>query len=191
MNRRKISNEPDDADNQNASSAWWDVAVWTLVLGAFVLALVLSYREIHYNSPNDLRSPVVLLVDALLATVVAIGFAVKEGSLKIWTDVQFCLRFGLWAAAVFRLLPPVLNEQAGLFLKNFGTFDVQYVVLGAFIHGGLAALLSCPLAMRVLDLPVWHEGESLWEMCGAVILVFFVVAGVARLLAESWWQGLF
>ncbi len=68
---------------------------------------------------------------------------------------------------------------------------MQYVVLGAFIHGGLAALFACPLAMRVLDLPVWHEGESLWEICGAVILVFFVVAGVARLLAESWWQGLF
>jgi hypothetical protein len=191
MSSRKISQNPEDADNPKAPSAWWDVAAWALPAGAFALAMVLSYREIHYHSPNDLSSPTILLLDALLATAVAIGFAVKEGSLKCWTDVHLCLRFGLWASAVFRLLPPVLNEQAGLFLKNFGTFDVQYVVLGAFIHGGLAALLACPYAIRVLDRSTWSDGESLWEMCGAVILVFFVVAGVVRLLGENWWVGFF
>jgi hypothetical protein len=103
--------------------------------------------------------------------------------LKQWWDVQFCLRFGFWAAAVFRLLPPMLNEGDGLFLRDCGTFDVPYVLLGVFIHGALAALLACPYAIRVLDLPGWSDGESQWELCGVVILVFFVVAGIVRLLA--------
>jgi hypothetical protein len=38
---------------------------------------------------------------------------------------------------------------------------------------------------------MWTAGEGLWKMCGAVILVFFVVAGVVRLLAENWWTGFF
>ena len=177
------------AEEQKGPSTLWNFAIWALALGGFVVALVLSYREIHYNIPNDLRSPAILLVDALLATAVAFGFAVREGSLARWTDVHLCLRFGLWAAAVFRLLPPILNEKAGLYLKNFGTFDVQYVVLGAFIHGALSAFLACPYAIRVLNLPVWADSDSLLEMCGAVILVFFIVACVVRLLAENWWLG--
>jgi hypothetical protein len=189
MRNRKVPEEPEDTDIQKVPSALWNVAVWALALGAFAGAMVSSYREIHYNIPNDLRSPAILLVDALLATVVALGFALHEGSLTRWTDAHLCLRFGLWSAAVFRLLPPILNEDSGLYFKNVGTFDVQYVVLGAFIHGGLAALLACPYAIRVLDLPVWTEGERLWEMCGSVILVFFIVACVVRLLAEHWWVG--
>jgi hypothetical protein len=89
---------------------------------------------------------------------------------KGWKDARFCLRFGLWAAAVFRLVPPMLNEGDALFLSNCGTFDLPYVVLGACLHGGLAALLACPYARRVLDLPEWSGLESQWEMCGAVVL---------------------
>jgi len=77
----------------------------------------------------------------------------------------------------------MLNEGDGLFLRNCGTFDVPYVVLGACIHGGLAALLACLYAGRVLDLPARSDGEREWEMCGAVVLVFFIVAGIVRLLA--------
>jgi hypothetical protein len=192
MSNRKISGEPEDADNQKVPSALWNVAVWALALGAFAVATVSSYREIHYNIPNDLRSPAILLVNALLATVVAFGFALHEGSLKRWSDVHLCLRFGFWSAAVFRLLPPILNEGDGLYLRNCGTFDVPYVVLGACIHAGLAALLTCPYAIRVLD-PKGHRwlanDESLLEMCGSVILIFFIVAGIVRLLAENWWLG--
>jgi hypothetical protein len=188
MRNRKISEETEDADSPKAPSALWDVVAWGLALAAFSVAMVLSYREIHYNIPNDLRSPAILLVDALLAMVVAFGFAVREGSLTSWTDAHLCLRFGFWAAAVFRLVPPIINEDV-LFLKGGLSFDVPYVVLGAFIHGGMAALLACPYAIRVLNLPVWTEGESLWELCGTVILVFFIVACVVRLLAENWWVG--
>ena len=188
MRNRKIPEEPKDADNPKVPSVLWNVAVWALALGAFAVAMVLSYREIHYNIPNDLRSPAILLVDALLATAVAFGFAAHEGSLKRWTDAHLCLRFGLWSAAVFRLVPPIINEDV-LYLKGFGTFDMQYVVLGACIHGALAALLAFPYAVRVLDLPVWTDDKNLWEMCGAVILVFFIVACVVRLLAENWWVG--
>jgi hypothetical protein len=193
MSNRKISEEPENADSQKTPSALWNVAVWALALGAFMVAMVLSYREIHYNIPDDLRSPAILLVDAFLATAVAIGFALHEGSLTRWTDAHLCLRFGFWAAAVFRLLPPILNEDSGLYYKNVGTFDVPYVVLGAVIHGAMTLVLICPYAIRVLD-PKDHRwlanDEGLLEMCGSVILVFFIVAGIVRLLAENWWRGL-
>jgi hypothetical protein len=191
MMNRKISEETKAADIPKVPSALWNVAVWALALGAFAVAMVLSYREIHYNIPNDLRSPAILLVDALLATVVAFGFALHEGSLTRWTDAHFCLRFGLWAAAVFRLVPPMINEDV-LFLKGGLSLDAPYVVLGACIHGGLALVLTYPYAIRVLD-PKSHlwlaNDESLLEMCGSVILVFFIVAGIVRLLAENWWRG--
>ena len=188
MKSRKVSEESGDTGSSEVPSALWNVFAWASALGAFVVASVLSYREIHFNIPNDLRSPAILLVDALLAAVVAFGFAAREGSLTRWTDAHLCVQFGLWSAAIFRLVPAIFNEDI-LYLKNCGTFDVQYVVLGAFIHGGLAVLLACPFAIRVLDLPVWAEGASLWELCGAVVLVFFIVACVLRLLAESWWVG--
>ena len=47
----------------------------------------------------------------------------------------------------------------------------------------LAVLLTCPYAIRVLNLPEWSDGESQLEMCGAVVLVFFIVAGIVRLLS--------
>lgn len=177
-----------DADSEETPSAWWNVATWLLAVGAFVLAAVLSYREIHYNIPNDLRSPAILLVNAFLATAVAFGFAVHEGSLTRWADAHLCLRFGIWAAAVFRLVPPIINEDV-LFLKGGLSFDAPYVVFGACIHGALAALLAFPYAVRVLDFPLWTDDKSLWEMCGAAILVFLVVACIVRLLAENWWLG--
>jgi hypothetical protein len=171
------------------TGAAWNVIGWVVALAAFVLAAVASYREIHFNIPNDLRSPAVLLVDALLAAVVAFGFALHVGSLSRWTDAHFCLRFGLWAAAIFRLLPPMLNEDV-LYLKNCGTFDAPYVVLGAAIHGGLTVLLACPFAAPVINRSTWENDESLLEVCGSVILVFFVVACIVRLfLAEKWWAG--
>jgi hypothetical protein len=66
---------------------------------------------------------------------------------------------------------------------------VQYVFLGACIHGGLVLLLACPFAIRVLDLPVWTDDKILLEMCGIVVLIFFIVACIVRLLAENWWVG--
>src|ERR1035437_7826456 len=187
MRNRKIAEYPKDTDKQRVTSVLWNVAVWALALGAFAFAVVSSYREIHYNIPNDLRSPAILLVDALLATVVAFGFAVHERSLTRWVDTHLCLRFGLWAAAVFRLVPPVMNEEV-LYFKGYLNLDVPYVILGAVIHGGLAVLLACPYAIRVLNLPAWSDGESQFELGGSVVLVFFIVACVVRLfLADKWW----
>jgi hypothetical protein len=191
MMNRKIPEVAGDADSQEVPSAWLNIAAWALALGAFAVAAVLSYREIHYNSPNDLRSPTILLVNALLAAVVALGFALHEGSLTRWTDAHLCLRFGLWAAAIFRLVPPIINEDI-LFYRGALSFDLPYIVLGALIHGGMTLVLACPYAIRVLD-PKGHRwlanDESLLEMCGAAILVFFIVAGIVRLLAENWWVG--
>lgn len=161
----------------------WIVAGWALAIAAFVFAAIESYWSIHYHSPNDLRSPGVLLVDAVLAALVAFGFALHEGALKHWTDVHLCLRFGLWAAAVFRLVPPIINEDV-LFYRSEISFDVPYIVIGGCIHGGLSLLLASPYAVRVLNLPGWADDESLRKLCITVILVFFAVAGVVRLLEE-------
>ena len=169
---------------QEVPPTLWNVAGWALAVGAFAVATVLSYHEIHHNGTSDLRTPTILLVDALLATVVAFGFAVVDGSLKRWTDVHLCLRFGFWSAAIFRLIPPIMNEEA-LFYQNLGTIDVEFIVFGACVHGGLVLLLTYPFALRVLDLPVWSSGERFWEMCGSVILVFFIVASIVKLLAAN------
>ena len=185
----EISKKPASAEGHYTPLDWWNVVAWLMAVGAFVLAAVLSYRQIHFNIPNDLRSPAVLAVNALLATVVALGFAMYEGSLTRWTDAHLCLRFGLWAAAVFRLVPPIMNEDV-LYLKNCGTFDVPYVLLGAVAHGGLTLLLASPFAIRLLDRPGGVDDHSLLEMCGAVVLVFFIAACFVRLvLAENWWTG--
>jgi hypothetical protein len=162
----------------------FNIAAWALALGLFALAMFLSYRGTHYKSPNDLRRPAVLLVNALLATAVAFGFALREGSLKRWVDIHFCFRFGFWAAAVFRLVPPFLNEEV-LYMRSNISLDVPYIVLGAFIHGGLAFLLASPFAVQGPDPSTWTLGECLSEMCVSTILVFFVAAVIVRLLAES------
>jgi hypothetical protein len=189
MNHRKISEAAGPEDDPNFSPAWWNVAVWALAAGAFATALVLSYRQIHYNIPNDLRSPAILLVNALLATLVAVGFALRESSLPRWADAHLCLRFGLWAAAVFRLVPPIMNEDI-LFLKGGMTFDLPYVLFGAVVHGVLALVLASPYAIRVLDIPIGTDNDVLLELCGSAVLVFLVVACVVRLLADRSLLGL-
>ena len=159
-----------------------NVGAWALALGLFGVAMFLSYRETHYKIPNDLRSPAVLLVNALLGTAVAFGFAVREGSLKSWVDIHLCLRFGFWTAAVFRLVPPFLNENV-LFLKNCFSFDAPYIILGAFIHGGLAFLLASPFAVHGSDCYALTPYGNMSEMCGVAILALFIAAVIVRLLA--------
>ncbi len=160
-----------------------NVGAWALALGSFGLATVLSYRGTHYNISNDLRSPAVLLINALLGTAVAFGFAVRERTLKRWVDIHLCLRFGFWTAAVFRLVPPFLNEDV-LFMKNCISFDVQYIILGALIHGGLTFFIASPFAVQGLDRSTWTPDGNMSEMCGIAILVLFIAAVIVRLLAE-------
>jgi len=160
-----------------------NVAGWVLVLGAFGLAMFLSYRQTHYKSLNDLRSPLVLLVNALLATAIAFGFAVREGALKRWVDVHLCFRFGFWIAAVFRLVPSFINEEV-LYMKNCISFDVPYIILGAFIHGGLAFFLASFFAVHEPDHPEWTPDGSMSQMCASAILVFFIAAVIVRFLPE-------
>lgn len=163
---------------------WWNIGVWVLTVGAFALAAVLSHPKIR-NSSNDLRTPVMLMVEGVAAMGVSLGFALRSGSLKHWTDAHLCLRFGLWSAAIFRLLPPIMNEDV-LFLKGGLTFDAPYVVLGVCIHGGLTAMIASPLAMRVVDHPLWESDRDVLQLSGSAILFFYVIACAVRLFTENW-----
>jgi hypothetical protein len=187
MRERTAPRKQRSIEMQKASSAVWNVALWALGTGGFATAMVQSLRAIHETPRIDLRTPGVLLLDAFLAAAVGLGYAVRDGVQAGRTRFVFCLRYGLWAAAVFRLLPPSINESC-LFDTNSMTFDVPYVVLGAFIHGGLAAVLAWPCAVPVLQ-PNGRlgsaEDQGLWELCGATILTFYIVAGVVRLLAAA------
>jgi hypothetical protein len=53
----------------------------------------------------------------------------------------------------------------------------------------VALLLASPYAIRVLDVPIGTDNDILLELCGSVVLVFFIVAGIVRLLTEHWWLG--
>ena len=160
-----------------------NVGGWALALGVFGLAMFLSYRATHYNNSNDLRSPAVLLINALLGTAVAFGYAVREGSLKRRVDIHLCLRFGFWTAAVFRMIPPFFQEMV-LYMKSCFTFDVQIIILGAFIHGGLTFLLASPFAVQGPERSAWTPDGNTSEMRVVVVLLFFIAAVIVRLLAE-------
>jgi hypothetical protein len=185
LRNRNMPGDYNAFGTQRVSFKVWNVVLWALALGAFAVAMVLSYQASRETPPMDLRTPLVLLLEALLATAVAFGYAVWESAFTRWADLLPCFRFGFWCSALFRLLPPIINEEV-LFYRNMGTVDAPYVVLGACIHGGLAVLLAWPCAIRVLE-PKGHRwldnDESLWELGGATILIFFIISGVVRLLA--------
>ena len=164
-------------------AAAWNCVAWILAVAAFAGAFVILYRQVRYNIPNDLRTPVILLINALLASIVAIIFALREGELANWTAVHRCLRFGIWTAAVFRLVP-LFPWEGVLFMKNTISFDVQYIMLAAFTHGGLTFVITGPFAPAVLGRSTWTPDDSLLEMCGATIVVFYITSVVVRLLAE-------
>jgi len=79
----------------------------------------------------------------------------------------------------------VINEHV-LYERNMLSPDVPYILLGALVHGGLAALLAWPFARRALGVEArsLRDEEQVWYLAGAAILVFFVVAAVVRVLAE-------
>jgi hypothetical protein len=185
MNNQKVPEEYQGSGVQEVD-VHDNAILWALALGLFAVAMVRSYQASRETPPMDLRTPLVVLVDALLATAVAFVYAVREGAFDRWANLLSCFRFGLWCSAVFRLLPAIMNE-GGLFYRNGGSIDPRFALVGACIRGGLAVLLSAPCAIRVFE-PTnhrWFENsESLRELGGITILVFFFVAAVVRLLPE-------
>jgi hypothetical protein len=81
--------------------------------------------------------------------------------------------------------PPVMNETA-LYFTNSATADAPYVILGAVAHGGFVVLMSIPYMRRIAQ-PGRRsivETDALWQLGGAAILAFLIVAAVVRLWAE-------
>jgi hypothetical protein len=184
---RKLNpaDQPSAAGN-GRSHASYDLAVSALSIAAFGLALWLSTRGAGASHAQDLRTPAILCLDAGLGAIVAAVFAARQDAVARRSDIWWIVAYALWAAAVFRLVPPIGNETA-LYDARLGTADAPYVLLGAVIHGGVAFVLALPYARRVLGSKGSlgpDESQALWELAGATMIVFFVVAGVARLAVE-------
>lgn len=167
----------------------WAITVAVLAVAGFAFALFLSYRDSGNPQLADLRTPAVLAVDALLATIVALAYATQQGTLATAAGWGWSVAFGLWIAAAFRIVPPVMNDGA-MFFANFATADVPYVIIGAIAHGFIVVLLSIPYMRRIapMDERRFVETDALWQLGGASILAFLIVAAVVRLQAENLWR---
>jgi asparagine N-glycosylation enzyme membrane subunit Stt3 len=156
-----------------------------LAIAAFALALGLCYRAAADPQHADLRTLTVLGVDALLATGIALFYAGQRGKLATAEGWWWSLVFGLWSAAVFRLVPPFINEEV-LYFRSLGSPDVPYVLVGAVVHGGITVLLTIPYARR---LGVGGSGfiewtDESWQPGAAAVLAFLIVAAVLRVVVD-------
>jgi len=183
----RASRRPEEPDcpRRSASSAHSSPAALALAVAAFALAAAMSYRGMRLPGLTTLRTPGVLLLDAALAAAVALAYAAQRGTLASPGGTAHCVAFGLWSAAVFGLLPPMLNEGV-LYDRGALSADVPYVLLGAVAHGGITAVLAWPFARRALRMEGHQtsDDDEVWYLSGAAVLVFFVVAALVRLLAE-------
>lgn len=183
----KASRRPDEParPRRSAWSAHGSPAALALAIAAFALAAAISYRDMRLPGSTTLRTPGVLLLDAALAAAVALAYAAQRGTLAGPGGIVRCVSFGLWSPAVFRLLPPMLNEGV-LYDSNAGSADVPYILMGAVLHGGIAGVLAWPFARRALRMEgdQGRDDDEAWYLSGAAVLVFFVVAALVRLLAE-------
>jgi hypothetical protein len=186
QNRRPLD-EAHPAPGPQTSGFRWETVMWAAAVAAFALAMWVSYRGAHRPSSGDLRTPGLLALDAALATAIALIFAARQGALKTPVAAWWCIIYGLWAPAAFRLSPLGMNESA-LFDRRSVSLDVPYIILGAGIHGFIAFLLALPYARRVLSpqgrLAPDHQ-ERMWELAVAGVVAFFVVAVAASFRAAA------
>jgi hypothetical protein len=170
---------------RSAPSAQASRAALALAIAAFALAAAISYRDMRLPGSTTLRTPGVLLLDAALAMAIALGYGVRQGTLAGAVGAGRCFAFGLWSAAVFRLIPRLPMEDI-IYESNAYSADVPFILMGIVLHGGIAAVLAWPFARRVLDSEGrgGRDDEGVWYLSGAAVLTFFVIAAVARLLAE-------
>jgi len=182
------SKPTDGASGEPAPSR--DAVYWAVALGGFALAMLLSWRAVSQPPSSDLRTPVVLLVNAALATAVALGYAADRGTLARQGAVAFCLLYGLWSAAAFRLVPPVLNLV--LFYRFAGGSGPNWpaalliIAIGSAIQGGIVLLMTWPHARRVLGMEsraLWSEDDPVLRLVVTTLLVLFTTAAIVRLVA--------
>jgi hypothetical protein len=190
MNDQNVPDESPGTEVPEVAGQDHDNAIlWGLALVGFAVAMGRAYLATCETPPMDLRTPSMLLVNVLLATLVALVYGVREGAIERWADLLSCLRFGLWSSAVFLLLPLIMSGGS-LFHRNQGSIDPRFALVGACIHGGLTVVLSAPCAIRVYE-PAnhrWFENsDGLRELGGFTVLVFYLAAAVVRLTPEFNW----
>ncbi|UCH35988.1 MAG: hypothetical protein JSV65_06450 [Armatimonadota bacterium] len=185
MQPERSSHDEDPIPGSPEASGFpWEAVMWALAVAAFALAMWLSYRGVRAPGSGDLQTPGVLLLDAALAMAIALIFAARQGALARPVGSWWCVVYGLWAAAVFRLWPLRINDV--LSNRNIGSLDVPYILVGAGIYGFIAFLLALPYARRVLS-PQGRlspdSNERIWELAVATVVAFFLVAVVVRFQA--------
>jgi hypothetical protein len=188
MGRRGGWQPADGSSDEPAPSR--DFAYWAVALGGFGLAMFLSWRAVSQPQSPDLRSPLVLLVNAAVATAIAFGYAADRGALATRGAAAFCLLYGLWSAAAFRLVPPVLNLV--LFYRSVGGSGPNWpaalaiIAIGSAIQGGIVLLMTWPHARRVLgqqNRALWSDDDPVLRLVVTTLLVFFTTAAIIRLIA--------
>jgi len=165
-----------------------DILFWVVGLGGFAYALARALAHAEY----DLRTPPVLVGDAVIAAAVLLGYAARSEGFEWKKGILRCLPYGLWSAAVFQLTLPVMGKfgEDVIFDTRFYSPDAPFIIVFAAIHGMLVMLLAGPFAARALQaeegLPAWADDELI-QVTAATVLLFFLVAAVVRLLVEGRW----
>ncbi len=150
---------------------------WGTIMGLLaVMAFLYALRTV--------RSPVIL-VNAALATVIALIYAAQRGEGLARRAVGWCILFGVWASALFGfmlpwLFTPVLPIGAGL-----GPTALGSAIIILAVYGGILLLLIWPYARRVVGLterPLWAEERPALELAIVTILVLFTVGAIISLV---------
>ena len=167
-----------------------DTLYWAVALGGFALAMLVSWGTARQPQSPDLRTPAVLLLNAALATAIALGYAADRGALASRGGATWCVLFGAWSAAAFRLVPPAFDFV--LFRSGGGTFGPNWpgalviIGIGAVIHGGIALLMAWPYARRVVGVEgraLWAEDDPVLRLSATTFLVFYILAAIFRAVA--------
>ncbi|UCH36470.1 MAG: hypothetical protein JSV65_08985 [Armatimonadota bacterium] len=187
---RVIKPASDQSGEGQPRSPRAEIAYWALPMLGFALALILSWRAAQQPRSLDLRTPAVLVINAALAVAVALWYAASQGALARASAVTQCVLYGIWSAAAFRLVPPVLTLVIFFRLTrgSGSNWPAALVItcIGAAIHGGLVLLMTWAHARRVLQVegqPLWSDDDPVLRLTVTTLVVFFTLAAVFRLIA--------
>lgn len=165
-----------------------EILLLALAVCAFLLAILISYLASRHH-PGDLRVPAVLLINALAGMSAALVYNHTEGLLT--KDVfRWCVAFGLWAAAVFYLVPPFMEETALFNIEEVSIgFVLRIVPFLIVIRGFVLIALFYPYTYRIFiknSRPFFDTEPGMNEVQKlniGTVAAFYLIAAVVRIFA--------